>query len=609
MNLREKRSGSEETQPILGRGSSAASLYEAGFAHMVAGRFEDAQVCCQQALTADPCHADALHLMGLLYLQAQQFDQAIAWIGCAIRQNPKTDYLSNLGSVLKQAGRLDEALLVFDKAIQLKPHDPLLWCRLAAILVALRRNAEALSSYQQALKLDPRHWEAAYHCGELLHGSQRFEEALSYFDRCDEWRPGHVRTLQARARCLRALGRFEECLAENVRAHALDPADPISCNNLGSALLSLERPGEALQWFDKALALQPNFREVLLNKACALMQIARFDEAIVIYDRAVAIDPNDHNSAWNLAVLQLLTGKLEAGWRGHEALRWWRLPDTAYPKFSAPKWLGHEPVAGKTLAVWQDEGLGDTIQFARYVPLLAARGARVILVVEPTLHPLLSRLNGVSQCLPKLPETRLPPVDFHAPIYSLPVAFQTRLDSIPSGESYLPAPLTGQMEAWENRLGPYEKLRVGLVWSGNPSHPNDHTRSIPFRTLSSLLEVDAKFVSLQKDPRPGDAELLRKRSDIVDFTADLTDLAATAALVSCLDLVIAVDTAVAHLAAALGRPTWIMLPYTPDWRWLLDRDDSPWYPTVRLFRQSESREYGSVIERVRRELQAAIEAD
>jgi tetratricopeptide (TPR) repeat protein len=609
MNRCEHRAGSEDTQAVSGGvGSSTASLYEAGLAHMMAGRFLDAQVCCQQALAADPNHADALHLMGLLCCRAQQFDHAIAWIERAIRQNPKTDYLSNLGNALQQAGRLDDALQVFDKTIQRKPDDPLLWCRLAAILVALGRNAEALLSFQHALKLDPQHWQAAYHCGELLHGSERFEEALSYFNRCDEWRPDHVRTLQARARCLRALKRFEECLTENQRAHALDPADPISCNNVGNALLSLDRPDEALQWFDKALALQPNSNEVLRNKASALVQLVRFDDAIVIYERVVAIDPNDHNAAWNLAILQLLTGNLEAGWRRHEALRWWRLPDqiATYPKFSAPMWLGREPVAGKTLVVCQHEGLGDAIQFARYVPLLAARGARVILVVEPPLHSLLSRLTGVSQCLPKLPETPLPPVDFHVPIDSLPVAFETRLDSIPSGESYLPVPGADQVQAWENRLGPHEKLRIGLVWSGNPNHPNDHGRSVPFRMLSGLLDVDAKFVSLQKNPRSPDVEALRERPDVVDFTADLTDSAATAALASCLDLVIAVDTAVAHLAAALGRPTWIMLPYIPDFRWLLDRDDSPWYPTVRLFRQSERREYGSVIARVRSELQAMV---
>ncbi len=185
--------------------------------------------------------------------------------------------------------------------------------------------------------------------------------------------------------------------------------------------------------------------------------------------------------------------------------------------------------------------------------------------------------------------------------------FETRLDNIPSAECYLLPSDADQMQAWEGRLGPRQTLRVGLVWSGNPKHRNDHNRSIPLPMFSELFSVDAKFVSLQKNPRPQDAEFLCERPDIVDFTSDLPDLAATAALISCLDLVITVDTSVAHLAGALGRPTWILLPYVADWRWLLNREDSPWYPTVRLFRQSETREYGSVIERVRTELIAAAE--
>jgi hypothetical protein len=194
----------------------------------------------------------------------------------------------------------------------------------------------------------------------------------------------------------------------------------------------------------------------------------------------------------------------------------------------------------------------------------------------------------------------------HCPIGSLPLAFRTRLDAIPSAKSYLPSPSEGHVQAWEDRIGQHTKLRVGLAWSGNPDHTNDHNRSIPLRKLSRILDVDATFVSLQKDPRRDDAAVLRERSDIVDLTVHLSDFLETAALVSCLDLVITVDTSVAHLAGALGRPTWILVPYTPDYRWLLDRDDSPWYPSVRLFRQNKSREYDSVLDRVRDELRARI---
>jgi hypothetical protein len=298
-----------------------------------------------------------------------------------------------------------------------------------------------------------------------------------------------------------------------------------------------------------------------------------------------------------VSLVHLLTGNFEAGWPGHQARL--KLPSAKYPKIPRPIWLGGEEIEGKTILIAADEGLGDTIQFVRYVPMLAKRGARVLLVVQDPLHRLLSDMNGVSQCAPMSAASTLPAFDLHCPVSSLPLAFGTRLDTIPSAISYLPSPASSRVQAWEDRLGPRTKLRVGLVWSGSPTHANDHNRSISLRTLSRILDVDATFVSLRKDPRPNDAAVLLERSDIIDLTVDLTDFAETAALVSCLDLVITVDTSVAHLAGALGRPTWILLPYTP-------RDDSPWYPTVRLFRQDATRDYASVIDRVRSALVAMI---
>jgi tetratricopeptide (TPR) repeat protein len=621
MKRRERRSAAQKSQsasvsegqtvtssqtvhePSVG---TPAALCEAGLAHMHADRYLDAQRCCQQALAVYPNHADTLHLMGLLSLHAKQYDHAVEWIARAIGQDPKPEYLASLGTTLQQQGRREEALKAFDKAVQLKPDDAELWQCMGSILLELARFDHALLSLQQALKLNPRHRDAAYKSGILLNHFRRFEQALAHFDLCEEVLPNHAPTLVGRVRALYYLNRFEDALADGRRVHALDPGNADNCNATGAALRSLGRHEEALPWLDKALEVRPNLVEALENKIIALAELHRFDEAFALYDRMKALKLNNTRTDWNVSVYHRLTGNFEAGWVGHEARL--KLPSATYPKFPQPMWLGEESIEGKTILICADEGLGDTIHFVRYVPMLTERGARVVLAVQNPLHHLLSGLPGVSQCIPTSALGTLPAFDMHCPISSLPLAFGTRLDTIPAMKSYLPLPPRNRVQAWEDRLGPHTRLRVGLVWSGRPTHTNDHNRSIPLRTISQILDVDATFVSLQKDPRPNDAAVLRERNDVMDLTADLADFTETAALISCLDLVIAVDTSVAHLAGALGRPTWILLPYTPDYRWLLDRDDSPWYPSVRLFRQNQTREYESVLERLSDELRARIVA-
>ena len=605
MNRRERRVAARKSQKASGSfgAGTPAALHEVGLRHLWAGQYLDAQLCCQQALAADPRHADTLHLMGLLSAHAGQHDHAVEWFARALQQEVKPQYLASLGTALQAQGRLEQALTAFDKAVQLGPDDPGLWINLGNVLADLERPAEALLAFQHVLKLDPRHWDAAYRCGFLLHGLGRSQEAVSSYDLSDRLRPNHAVILEMRAIALHGLKRFDEALADNKRAHALNPANADTCNNIGAVLQSLGRDEEALPWFDKALKLRPDFIMAFTNKASSLQQLHRFDEVFAIYRHVKTIAPDCAQADWNLSLLQMLHGDFEAGWTGREAR--WKAHAVAYPKFSEPMWLGDGSIEGKTILICADEGLGDSIQFARYVPMVAARGARVILVVDDAAYPLLSALSGVAQCFPKSTGT-LPAFDMHCPMSSLPLAFATRLNTIPSGISYLPAPAESRVQAWEGRLGPHERPRVGLVWSGNPNHINDHNRSIPLRTLARILDLDAAFVSLQKDARPDDRAILRERTGLIDFTAEFTDFSETAALVSCLDLVITVDTSVAHLAAALGRPTWILLPYTPDYRWLLDRDDSPWYPTVRLFRQRQSRDYADVIDRVRTELAAMI---
>jgi len=576
---------------------------------MGAGRHLDALGCCQRALALDAGHADTLQLMGLLSLQAKQYDAAIEWVGRANRADPTTPYLASLGAALEQQGLLKEALKAFNEATQITPDDAELWTKLASVLVLSRRLDQAIWTYEHALKLDPRYWYAAYNYAVLLLDVGRFEEAVVKFDLCDELQPNHAATLNKRGEALYNLNRFEQALSDSRQARALDPMSAEACNEIGVTLQKLYgHEEEALQWFDRALDLRPDFVSALINKAFTLSEMQRFDEALKVYRRVKRIDPENAETDWNVALIQLLNGDFEAGWAGREAR--WRissLQGTAnYPKFPQAMWLGEKNIEGKTILVCADEGLGDTIQFVRYAPMLTALGARVILLPQESLYPLLSGLPGVAQCLPNLNQGQ-PAFDMHCPITSLPLAFRTTLETIPAPTSYLPKPPQDRRQVWEDRLGRHDKLRVGLVWSGDPKHKNDRNRSIPLRTFSRILDADATFVSLQKDTSSVDKAVLLERTDIVDLTAHLGDFMETAALISCLDLVITVDTSVAHLAGALGRPTWILLPYTPDYRWLLDREDSPWYPTARLFRQAATREWPSVLNRTRTELMALIE--
>lgn len=570
--------------------------------HVQEGRHSNARRACEQALARDPGKAEVFYILGTVYFASEDYGAAVEWFSRAIRAAPKPGYLADLASALARQGRIGEALQVADKAVQLKPEDATLWLHLGNLLIDANGANDALLCFQHVLKLDSSHWEAAYKAGHILHGVGRFEEALSCFDRSVEHQPNHAPTRHMRALALKNLERYEEAIAENMRAIELDPTNADTYSNLATVLQALGRHSEAIGWFDRSLAIAPGVARTVTNRAISLAELGGFEEAKREYERSLAIAPHLAITTWNLALLQLLTGDFEEGWKGREAR--WEIPHLSrgYPAFASPRWLGNESVAGKTLLVCADEGLGDTIQFARYIPLVAARGARVILLVEEALCPLLLGLDGIVECVPKRDDAVLPPFDFHCALDSLPLVFETKLETIPASRAYLPTLPAHHIESWERRLGARDKMRIGLVWSGNPKHHNDHNRSTSLEVLARILDVDALFVSLQKDPRPADKDFLQERRDVIDLTQEIVDFSDTAALISCLDLVIAVDTSVAHLAGALGCPTWILLPYVPDYRWLLHREKSPWYPSVRLFRQSESREYESVVDRVRAQL-------
>jgi tetratricopeptide (TPR) repeat protein len=576
-------------------------------AEIRAGRFFEAQLQCRRLLETRPEDAQALHLMASVCLHAGEFDHAVEWASRAIRKQPNPVYLTTLGAALVKLGRSAEAQQVFDKAVSLAPDEAEHWVKFGDALQEMKRPGDAFLAYQRALQLEPDQLQASYQSGVILRDSRQYEEALARFDTCLDIEPDDLQSLHLRAATLKNLDRLEECLADNLRAHGLDPKHPLHCNNVGDVLLWLGRRDEALNWLDKALALKPDDVDALLNKAVWFRQGHRLEEAAALYQQLRTSHPDEARFERDLAYIQLQMGDFAAGWNGREAR--WRVPGLPiiYPNFSQPMWKGDADIKGKTILVYADEGIGDAIQFARYLPLLAARGARIILLLPESLVALMSGIPGVIACRSFSSKAAPPVFDLFCPLGSLPLAFGTDLATIPSAQ-YLPPTSADRAQAWESRLGPHDRLRVGLVWSGNPRHGNDRERSIPLRVMARLLDADADFVSLQKDPRPNDSAVLSERKDIVDLTAHLVDFAETAALISCLDLVVTVDTSVAHLAATMGVPTWLLLPHLPDWRWLLGRDDSPWYPAMRLFRQTDARDYASVLDRVRIELadQAAL---
>ncbi len=540
--------------------------------------------------------------MGLLCAAAKQYDLAIEWFAQAIMQNPGvSDYFSNLAAALEQRGRFDEAIKSLDRALTLKPDRADIWYRMGLLLEQQDRKDEASLAFDAALKADPRHLKAANAAALAHFNAGRYEPALSAFASSLAIEPAQNGVLHLMGICQLRLKRFEEAYENCAKALALSPGDPEITCNIGLIQHRRGLHADALARFDAALALDPRLALAHCLRAGTLAGLRRFDEALADYDRALALDPELPDAHWNGALLRLLLGDFETGWKGRQWGR--KCAGLAFVdrQFAQPLWHGETPIAGKTILLHSDEGLGDTIQFARYATMVAQLGARVILEVQDAVHPLLSDLEGVALCLPKTGVT-LPDFDLQCPTSDLPLAFGTRLETIPAAPSYL-SPRPARVREWQARLGAHDRLRVGLVWSGNPAHNNDRNRSIPLAAMTALLDVDACFISLQKDPRPADQAFLIETREIVDLTSHLTDFVETAALIACLDLVITVDTSVAHLAGALGCPTWILLPYTPDFRWLLDRDDSPWYPSVRLFRQGERRNYDEVLARVREELQ------
>jgi tetratricopeptide (TPR) repeat protein len=531
-----------------------------------------------------------------------------------------------IGVAELQQGRNATAAEWIGRALDAAPGYAEAECNLGVALRALGRVGEAEAAYRRTLELLPDHPEAHLNLGRLLRDGGRLEEAAVHIERAVALQPGAARAHLHLGILRRLEGRPEEAAASLETALALTPGDAEAWNELGATHLDRREIEDAVAAFRQAVALRPAYVEALTNLGAALrrarrldgaeeaygealrhaperaethanlgvlrMSQGRVDEAILSFDRAIALRPGYGDALWNRANALLLRGDFARGWDEYEA-RWQRKEATPRD-FPAPAWEG-ESLAGRTLLVHAEQGLGDTIQFVRYLLLLEGRAARIVLEVQEELAELLSGLPGVDAIVAR--GKALPAFDAHAALLSLPRILRTRLDTIPAGVRYLAADPALE-RAWGDRLGPKDGVRIGLVWAGNPKHSNDHNRSAPAAFLPAIAgSAGCRFFSLQMGERRRDL-LQPGCRGIVDLAPLLRSFADTAAALTQMDLCIAVDTSVAHLAGALGRPTWVALPFTPDWRWLMGRDDSPWYPTMRLFRQTAPGDWNSVTDAI-----------
>ena len=588
----------------------AGAHADLGVALEAVGREREAVECFERAIALDPSLAAAHH---------------------------------NRAMLLARAGEPERALQSFDRALALQPHHAALHANRGNTLKELGRLTEAAQSYSLALAIEPGNPETLHNRAVVHYLLGQYTEALRDYDGLAAQGKESAPDLVGRGAALVALRRYGEALAPLERASQLLPAEAEAHVQRGVALLNLERNAESVESFDRALAIRADVPEVLNNRGIALTAMGRLSEALssfirssvlngtsadthtnmgivfkilgrhreaaASFGRALALKPDDPSAKFALAFLHLTLGEFNLGWPLYEAR--FDVPALGNParRFNAPRWNGTQSLEGKTLLVHAEQGLGDVIQFCRYLPLLAARGATVLFEVMPSLKALLRTLPGAIRIVGR--GEPLPPFDYYCPLLSLPLAFKTRLDTIAARVPYLAAE-PDRMASWTERLRALPGLRVGIAWQGNLAVEKliwARGRSIPLAALEPLAQLPGvSLVSLQKGPGLEQLRDVPFADRIIHLSPDLDPGADafldTAAVMVGLDLVISSDTSIAHLGGALGRPVWTLLGTSPEWRWLLERSDSPWYPTMRLFRQTSDGDWNAVVAAVAEALHA-----
>jgi len=578
-------------------------LFDAVAAHR-RGDFDAAEAGYRAILRVQPKHFDATQLLGAVLLARGKHKEAGTLLRRAIAMQPRVAIPhNNLGAVMTALGQPEEALACFTQAVALDSNYAEAFNNRGNVLVELGRQGEALADYDRALAINANQINALQRSARILADAGRFEEAMARDAKALAATQPTAEMYLRSGNVLLHCKRHEEALAAYAKALDAEPDFLRAMINRTAVLESLGRFEEGIQHLDRALVLHPDHPELIYNKATLLKGIGRIDEACEYYRKALAISPGEPNAATYLGMAMLLKGDFASGWPLYEH-RWRQQVNAGKrPAFTAPVWQG-EPLEGRKILVHAEQGLGDVVQFCRYLPLLRQRGAEVVFLVAGKMCALLRSACPDIAFSSAIADAQSRAADFQIAIMSLPLVFGTTLENIPAAVSYL-KPDAERVERWREKIGTHG-FRVGICWQGKPDVSADPARSFPLAMLAPLASIPGvRLISLQKSE--GVEQIAQCGFDIEtlgdDFDAGSDGFVDTAAVMENLSLVISPDTAIAHLAGALGRPTWVALKSVPDWRWLLDREDSPWYPTMRLFRQPTGRDWEDVFLRMRSELE------
>jgi tetratricopeptide (TPR) repeat protein len=501
------------------------------------------------------------------------------------------DAWGNLAMALQALGRGEEAVDAARRALALRPDLAELHVTLAAALKTAGRLDEARDALERAIALKPDSAAAHIGLGNVLRAGGAAEAALEEYERAGLLAPGDIAAHSNQGLALKDLGRPEAALIRFRRALAVNPGAAEVHFNLGNTLRETGALEDAAEALARAVDLDPGHNRARANLGVTLRDLGRLDEALACFDAAIARDPGHADAHWNRALTLLLAGDFERGWAEYE---WrWRATGMTPRDFPQPMWDGAPP-EWRTILLHAEQGMGDCLHFIRYAPLVAAKGAKVVVECPAPLVGLVRSCAGIAEVVARGAE--LPEFDLHAPLMSLPGLLATRGDTIPAETPYLRAPEHATTALEKVLAAPAGRINIGIVWAGNPAHDNDRNRSCDPALFSRLAEIPGvALYSLQKDDRTGALAAPPLAADLSPVLEDFSD---TAYAVAKLDLVVTVDTALAHLAGALGRPVWLALPFAPEWRWQLGRGDSPWYPSMRLFRQSRPGDWAGVFERI-----------